>query len=627
MKRFVIAFLFSFCVAVQAGSLITATITVTNTPSDGDTIVVNGATRTWKTSVATAATQISVGTGIGGNATNMFDQFAAHKFTALNNVSMPATNQVSLRGLPDTTIAITITGTWGSYALSTNSTASGSTVIVPASSYATQSTATNIQSLLALDLGLSTNKLANGTKLLEGVVQTNGTQTINGDKTFTGASTLTNANQIFGGGRLIGVSLYGVTNASVTNFYLYGPAFVSNTAPHILWRDTDAGVDSGVVDMNLYDGNFQLNVYNDALSSFSTGLEIDRSGATVTGVTFPNGETRIGNGGASDRLRVFGGTRFDRHDITSLTSSNNAAIALDNRTFCRFPSGPTNAFNLNGIAGGGNGQFHILYNATPYQMTIVNDSGVDPTPGNRIYTLVGSNIVCTAAMIAYDSSEQRWIVVGTPNITAVSGGSSTTINSADGAIPVRGSSTTFTNSPLHVASSGALVGTNAVADGTTPWTWDTSVAHTSGTLSLWKNNGTTEGKLWYDGTLSANNFGTGTGGWLADPDGGSTFKFAAYSNGGISASQVQVNNNNSTTILQLDPEHVSSLKDLFIYSAATNKVEVGNGVTKSAQFDASSTSSETRLLLWDVSASALVRVTRGAADSGGAGFRVLRIPN
>lgn len=49
--------------------------------------------------------------------------------------------------------------------------------------------------------------------------------------------------------------------------------------------------------------------------------------------------------------------------------------------------------------------------------------------------------------------------------------------------------------------------------------------------------------------------------------------------------------------------------------------------TLSAEFDASAVAGNTRLLLWDVTAGAAVRVTRGAADSGGAGFRLLRIPN
>ena len=46
-----------------------------------------------------------------------------------------------------------------------------------------------------------------------------------------------------------------------------------------------------------------------------------------------------------------------------------------------------------------------------------------------------------------------------------------------------------------------------------------------------------------------------------------------------------------------------------------------------AQFDASTTADDMRFLLWDVSAGSLKRVSRGASDSGGTGFRLLRVPN
>lgn len=53
---------------------------------------------------------------------------------------------------------------------------------------------------------------------------------------------------------------------------------------------------------------------------------------------------------------------------------------------------------------------------------------------------------------------------------------------------------------------------------------------------------------------------------------------------------------------------------------------VCNGNT-TASFDQSSTARDTRFLIWDVDNAALERVTVGIADSGGAGFKVLRIPN
>lgn len=55
--------------------------------------------------------------------------------------------------------------------------------------------------------------------------------------------------------------------------------------------------------------------------------------------------------------------------------------------------------------------------------------------------------------------------------------------------------------------------------------------------------------------------------------------------------------------------------------------DVAVTVPAAVQFDLSSTANNTRMAVWDVTAGALRRVTIGANDSGGAGFRVLRIPN
>lgn len=61
-----------------------------------------------------------------------------------------------------------------------------------------------------------------------------------------------------------------------------------------------------------------------------------------------------------------------------------------------------------------------------------------------------------------------------------------------------------------------------------------------------------------------------------------------------------------------------------IHTAANNTTTSGTVVGK---FDNSSTATHTRFLVYDVDNATLERVTVGAADSGGAGFKVLRIPN
>lgn len=57
----------------------------------------------------------------------------------------------------------------------------------------------------------------------------------------------------------------------------------------------------------------------------------------------------------------------------------------------------------------------------------------------------------------------------------------------------------------------------------------------------------------------------------------------------------------------------------------TTNVSLGSVETLKTDFP--TTAGQTGLLLWDVDNGTLERVTVGAADSGGAGFKVLRIPN
>ncbi len=60
---------------------------------------------------------------------------------------------------------------------------------------------------------------------------------------------------------------------------------------------------------------------------------------------------------------------------------------------------------------------------------------------------------------------------------------------------------------------------------------------------------------------------------------------------------------------------------------AANTCALVAGNVACVQVDDNATAAETRMLVYDVTAAALRRVSIGAADSGGAGFRLLRIPN
>lgn len=66
----------------------------------------------------------------------------------------------------------------------------------------------------------------------------------------------------------------------------------------------------------------------------------------------------------------------------------------------------------------------------------------------------------------------------------------------------------------------------------------------------------------------------------------------------------------------------------FLFSADVS-LTPGSSYTPTtiAEFDSDTTAGNTRFLLWDVTAGTLKRVSVGINDSGGAGFKVLRVPN
>jgi len=108
-------------------------------------------------------------------------------------------------------------------------------------------------------------------------------------------------------------------------------------------------------------------------------------------------------------------TRFTRVDNASLANGNNAGVDPGNTAYMRITAGPTGAFAICGIAGGADGRVIFITNATGQHLTIANDSGVDPTATNRIYTETGSDWTSTGncgLILIYDSSAARWRLIG-----------------------------------------------------------------------------------------------------------------------------------------------------------------------------------------------------------------------
>jgi hypothetical protein len=412
MKR-LFQFLFLLCVAAPsyAGSVITATVIVTNTPADGNTITINSDARTFKTTVATPSSQILIGASIGANATNIFNQFAGNKFTTLT-LNRSGTNGITLRGITAQAITVSIVGTWGYYTLSTNTTTNAVPIMTPASSYSSQPLATNDYTQLVSDIqDYSTRELDAGTVLLNNIVQTSGDQSIEGAKAFDGANTFTNT---------VGMAfastngLYFKDNSAGTNLYykIHGDDFGWPTIYNYggLSGSSLPDQEGGILTYGIVNANFPRLLGSGVTNHYVSKQEFNQ--ITANSGTLTN---LVSYTGTNDTITVTNGLNYANgsvmQTVSSLANGSNAAVPTTGYDWIKLTAGPTLPFTINGMAGGGYRNLWV-YNATGQDMTIANQSGTDPVATNRIVTMTGADVTTTAAGAAffkYDTTAQRWI--------------------------------------------------------------------------------------------------------------------------------------------------------------------------------------------------------------------------
>ena len=77
----------------------------------------------------------------------------------------------------------------------------------------------------------------------------------------------------------------------------------------------------------------------------------------------------------------------------------------------------------------------------------------------------------------------------------------------------------------------------------------------------------------------------------------------------------------------LSQDKTASWKHNTINTSGDSEFNLDIGGTVTARFDEDSTATNTRFMIYDVDNATLERVSVGVADSGGVGFKLLRIPN
>lgn len=226
------AFLIFAAIETLAANIVTLTVTVTNVPSSGNVIAISGS----RTYSATWGTKIEIGATTGESATNLFEHIVGSGMAGYQ-ISMSSSNIVIVRGYVGASITASLSGSWGTYSLSTQAVTDVYNVAVPMSAMSA-SQRTNIASLLIADLNsYSTNQIAQSSAIASQLVGITNAQTVSGAKTFTGAVSVSGSGSQWSGGLITNVSLHAtnavIQNATITNGTLQSLATysISSIAP------------------------------------------------------------------------------------------------------------------------------------------------------------------------------------------------------------------------------------------------------------------------------------------------------------------------------------------------------------------------------------------------------------
>lgn len=465
LRTLLLAALTTFGAPAIGSTIITATVTVTNTAgtTNGQTITVNADTRTWTNSVSIPSTQILTNNSIGGCATNLFNAVSLAPFANLS-LALSGTNGITLQTVPNGAVSVSLSAGWGTVSYTTNTLTSAIVLRLPISVEAAGQQ-TNLASMLTTALEKSTNSLSATAIHLLNYMALSTVQTVTGAKIFASfggtAGSITNAQLLnpnltngvnhgnpfssvgsTSGSEQFGISAaasgtratavgdtaqasgqdsvalgYGATASVIDSTALGTGSLAADDSATAVGAQAAASAPNSTAIGTFASANYTNSTaigYNSE-NTANNQVMLGASGIDVT----VNEDLSVGRNIVQARFTgtngVAGDIAFPRYALSSLANGNNAGVQVGTNVFVEV-SGPTGAFTVNGINGQPNrdGKFLILLNLTGQNMTIAHDSGVEPTAANRIYTMTGADTATTgngAAMLIYNSSSSRWILL------------------------------------------------------------------------------------------------------------------------------------------------------------------------------------------------------------------------
>lgn len=509
MKR-LLALLILFPLLALGANRETATVTVTNIPVVGETLVINGTTKTWAT-VATNSTYIATGASIGASTTNLWTHYSTYQPAGPVVVSMTATNIVTLTGAIGQTLTVTRTTNWCALTFTTNAFVSAVNIRVPFSVEAATNRTNNANQLIS-DLGVNATTAAGATvPWLANYASLSQPQTITGAKTMTGAN-------VFGGGTITNVSLGTITlpyRTDASGIQL----FDSSDDPQVAIGPDDTGIPtmwdisagygltnqsgafSSMTDGNVlnkasgdyYYGRFDgTNTWTGA-NTFSHASGITSS--IITNSTISGTISLLKNGTITNstlrNVKAYNQFWLGGSALTSSSGTLNLARSVSEQVVdgvnSAYPTGenvliqeignggtpPTAPYSISGLADGYPGKTVFWFSDT-YSATFLNQSGIETVATNRIVTGTSGDVGgVQAAIFVYEDSSARWrmIAANRPTISPAYGQISTHDNTTNQILTLAGTYYKLTNFDTIPESSGT----------TCSWTGDQIRVDSAGT--------------------------------------------------------------------------------------------------------------------------------------------------
>ena len=455
---FILFLVLTVCIG-EAATRKALQIDVSTNPTNNDTLVINGVTRTWKTSVTNSATEIEIAATAALSKTKLFLQIAANTYSGPLILQSVDADSIKLTAQVDGALTYSQTGTtWATFTLSTLTVVSAYNVRMPIT-VEPAATRVTIANDLVTAMASATGTFGTTDAHMANFASLTGTQTVTLKTLQTGnIDSLTIRNGSTDNDTSIETTAYqGIHFNNYNNTARKYTIRPNNNGYPSLFDTTSSATDNSNVtasDATLSsNGAALLNVYSAdnryvrlPAANTVTGAITTSANITATGVsTFSNINASTINGSTIATAVSIGGTigtltggtisgttvsaatvtgtiafdsdgqlQYGRLDDTAITGGN-ATLNPDKATFIRI-TGLTADASIVGITGGADGRMLYIYNNdTAWDLTIMNDSSLDTTAANRIYTNTKADLVGAGGMnmatFIYDSSASRWIAL------------------------------------------------------------------------------------------------------------------------------------------------------------------------------------------------------------------------